>query len=267
MVDNKKRFMPTKRGGSRVALLTEQEKKHLTTHAAPNKKILTKLSSKLSERLAGAIDDMELILDSPHLTTWRALNSEELTQENIEQFARLAYKLKSMKFKPAYVYPVKFFGKGAERRYWIDYNEPTTIRSARIFEPEFALRRIKNETVISDLTKPLIDGIIPHYRVDALTLEQIKNYHKRGVTYDPNPIDIVNAIPELRNLKENLSPELDEKQKILVKYRESVKKIEKEATNAVSMLSSTYDEFLKSIGVSQTIHELVAEAATRPSES
>jgi hypothetical protein len=245
-----------------MALLTEQEKKHLTTDEPLNKKTLTKLSSKLSGRMAAAINDMELILDSPHLATWRALNSDELTQESVEQFARLAYKLKSMKFKPAYVFPVKFFGKGPERRYWIDYNEPSTIRSARIFEPEFALRRIKNETVISDLKNPLVDGIIPHYRVDALTLEQIKLNHRGGIRYEPKPIDIVNAIPELRNLKEKLNPEVtDEKMKILIQYRESFRRIQDAAEDAIDNLSSNYNEYLRSQGFTQKIHELVAEAA------
>jgi len=125
----------------RNAILTKQQKIHLKSKTV-DPKILNNIKRTLDKKLDGLTEDLDIIANSNHLESWRSLQSEK--------FQELHEILEStvMNFKPAYQYSVKTFsrkvGKKKFRMFWMDRSEESNFSTERIFEPSFALRKIKH---------------------------------------------------------------------------------------------------------------------------
>lgn len=133
----------------RVGLLTEQEKINIRSENM-NKKTLSKLHRKLKKRLEGYTEDLRLIANSKQLEAWRATNKTLLERLDRADF------IASMQARTTYLVPINYFTKKGKKYYWLDYSKKyqydyeveknkilVKIITPRIFDPDFALRKIK----------------------------------------------------------------------------------------------------------------------------
>ncbi len=134
-----KKLVPT--NIERNAILTKQQKIHLKSKNV-DPKILNNIKRTLDKKLDGLTEDLDIIANSKHLESWRSLQSEK--------FQELKKVLEDtvMSFKPFYSFAVKTFtkkvGKKKFRMFWMDLSEESNFSADRIFEPSFALRKIKH---------------------------------------------------------------------------------------------------------------------------
>ena len=134
-----KKLVP--RNIERNAILTKQQKIHLKSEKV-DPKILNNIRRTLEKKLDGLTEDLDIIKNSKSLENWRLLQSEK--------FQELHKVLEStvMNFKPFYPFAVKTFSKkvGTKkfRMFWMDISEESNFSTERIFEPSFALRKIKH---------------------------------------------------------------------------------------------------------------------------
>jgi hypothetical protein len=176
--------MPKRTGGSRKGLLTEQEKKHLLSGAI-NPKILSKLCKKLDHRIEAAIKDLRLIRKTKHLEAWRVFHADSLIT-----YFELISELEKPLSRPLYIYRVKFYGKGENRRYWMDHSDKATIASRRLLDTSFALSFVKNKGIREHLNEPLKRGILPWRKEDAMTSKEISAAFKADKIYAPDVKDV-----------------------------------------------------------------------------
>jgi len=151
----------------RNAILTKQQKIHLKSKKV-NPKILNNIRRTLEKKLDGLTEDLDIIKNSKSLESWRLLQ--------FEKFQELHKVLEDivMNFKPVYPYAVKTFSKKVEtkkfRMFWMDLSEESNFSTERIFEPSFALRKIKhylNDDSFELLCWAVENNLIPYYKKNA----------------------------------------------------------------------------------------------------
>lgn len=160
-----KKFVPT--NIERNAILTKQQKIHLKSKNV-DPKILNNIKRTLDKKLDGLTEDLDIIKNSKSLEGWRSLRFKEL------QELHKVLEDTVMNFKPAYPYSVKTFtkkiGMREFRMFWMDLSEESNFSTQRIFEPSFALRKIKhhlNDASFELLCWAVENGLIPHYKKNA----------------------------------------------------------------------------------------------------
>jgi hypothetical protein len=160
-----KKLVPT--NIERNAILTKQQKIHLKSKTV-DPKILNNIRRTLEKKLVDLTEDLNIIKNSKSLENWRLLQSEK--------FQELHKVLEStvMNFKPVYPYAVKTFSKkvGTKkfRVFWMDLSEESNFSTERIFEPSFALRKIKhyfNDDSFELLCWAVENNLIPYYKNNA----------------------------------------------------------------------------------------------------
>jgi hypothetical protein len=189
----------------RNAILTKQQKIHLKSKTV-DPKILNNIKRTLDKKLDGLTEDLDIIANSNHLESWRSLQSEK--------FQELHEILEStvMNFKPAYQYSVKTFsrkvGKKKFRMFWMDRSEESNFSTERIFEPSFALRKIKhylNDDSFELLCWAVENNLIPYYKNNAkrelyfLKLQNIRDFtNEKKVRLKPE-IEKENSVLDNKN--------------------------------------------------------------------
>jgi hypothetical protein len=189
----------------RNAILTKQQKIHLKSKTV-DPKILNNIKRTLDKKLDGLTEDLDIIANSNHLESWRSLQSEK--------FQELHEILEStvMNFKPAYQYSVKTFsrkvGKKKFRMFWMDRSEESNFSTDRIFEPSFALRKIKhylNDDSFELLCWAVENNLIPYYKNNAkrelyfLKLQNIRDFtNEKKVRLKPE-IEKENSVLDNKN--------------------------------------------------------------------
>jgi len=189
----------------RNAILTKQQKIHLKSKTV-DPKILNNIKRTLDKKLDGLTEDLDIIANSNHLESWRSLQSEK--------FQELHKVLEStvMNFKPAYQYSVKTFSKkvGTKkfRMFWMDRSEESNFSTERIFEPSFALRKIKhylNDDSFELLCWAVENNLIPCYKNNAkrelyfLKLQNIRDFtNEKKVRLKPE-IEKENSVLDNKN--------------------------------------------------------------------
>jgi hypothetical protein len=189
----------------RNAILTKQQKIHLKSKTV-DPKILNNIKRTLDKKLDGLTEDLDIIANSNHLESWRSLQSEK--------FQELHEILEStvMNFKPAYQYSVKTFsrkvGKKKFRMFWMDRSEESNFSTERIFEPSFALRKIKhylNDDSFELLCWAVENNLIPYYKKNAkrelyfLKLQNIRDFtNEKKVRLKPE-IEKENSVLDNKN--------------------------------------------------------------------
>ncbi len=160
-----KKFVPT--NIERNAILTKQQKIHLKSKKV-NPKILNNIRRTLEKKLDGLTEDLDIIKNSKSLESWRSLQSEKF--QELDEILQNTI----MNFKPVYPYYVKTFGKkvGTKkfRMFWMDLSEESNFSTERIFEPSFALRKIKhylNDDSFELLCWAVENKLIPYYKKNA----------------------------------------------------------------------------------------------------
>ncbi len=160
-----KKFVPT--NIERNAILTKQQKIHLKSKKV-NPKILNNIQRTLEKKLDGLTEDLDIIKNSKSLESWRSLQSEKF--QELDEILQNTI----MNFKPVYPYYVKTFGKkvGTKkfRMFWMDLSEESNFSTERIFEPSFALRKIKhylNDDSFELLCWAVENKLIPYYKKNA----------------------------------------------------------------------------------------------------
>jgi len=117
-----------------------------------------------------------------------------------------------MNFKPAYQYSVKTFsrkvGKKKFRMFWMDRSEESNFSTERIFEPSFALRKIKhylNDDSFELLCWAVENNLIPCYKNNAkrelyfLKLQNIRDFtNEKKVRLKPE-IEKENSVLDNKN--------------------------------------------------------------------
>ncbi|MEX2192508.1 MAG: hypothetical protein WD717_03915 [Nitrosarchaeum sp.] len=159
------------KNGSRKGILTIQNRKHLQSNNTTQKN-LKRIQGELKERLQALSEDLEIISNAENLETWRNLEFN-LLQNIKEKISEIAFS-----YKPIYNYAVKRYKKKAGERtlfvYWIDIMVESPIREEKIFEPSFALRKLKSQISKKSfeiLTKSVKDGLIPFHKEKAIPIE------------------------------------------------------------------------------------------------
>ena len=189
----------------RNAILTKQQKIHLKSEKV-DPKILNNIKRTLEKKLDGLTEDLDIIKNSKSLESWRSLQSEK--------FQELHKVLEStvMNFKPAYQYSVKTFsrkvGKKKFRMFWMDRSEESNFSTERIFEPSFALRKIKhylNDDSFELLCWAVENNLIPCYKNNAkrelyfLKLQNIRDFtNEKKVRLKPE-IEKENSVLDNKN--------------------------------------------------------------------
>jgi len=154
--------------GRRIALLTDREKEHLSSNKSINQKTLSKIRSKLDKRLDALVTDLELIRKSSHLEVWRELQAINLNS---------AIQLLDFSFGTTHIYPfpIKFYTRNGERVYWLDKSDRSTRADHRLFEPDYALRKIKNPDARDNFSRLINSGIWPPEEKDkAVSVKKMK---------------------------------------------------------------------------------------------
>jgi len=189
----------------RNAILTKQQKIHLKSKTV-DPKILNNIKRTLDKKLDGLTEDLDIIANSNHLESWRSLQSEKF-QELHEILQNTV-----MNFKPAYQYSVKTFsrkvGKKKFRMFWMDRSEESNFSTERIFEPSFALRKIKhylNDDSFELLCWAVENNLIPYYKKNAkrelyfLKLQNIRDFtNEKKVRLKPE-IEKENSVLDNKN--------------------------------------------------------------------
>ena len=189
----------------RNAILTKQQKIHLKSKTV-DPKILNNIKRTLDKKLDGLTEDLDIIANSNHLESWRSLQSEKF-QELHEILQNTV-----MNFKPAYQYSVKTFSKkvGTKkfRMFWMDRSEESNFSTERIFEPSFALRKIKhylNDDSFELLCWAVENNLIPYYKNNAkrelyfLKLQNIRDFtNEKKVRLKPE-IEKENSVLDNKN--------------------------------------------------------------------
>jgi hypothetical protein len=189
----------------RNAILTKQQKIHLKSKTV-DPKILNNIKRTLDKKLDGLTEDLDIIANSNHLESWRSLQSEKF-QELHEILQNTV-----MNFKPAYQYSVKTFsrkvGKKKFRMFWMDRSEESNFSTDRIFEPSFALRKIKhylNDDSFELLCWAVENKLIPHHKKNAkrelyfLKLQNIRDFtNEKKVRLKPE-IEKENSVLDNKN--------------------------------------------------------------------
>ena len=189
----------------RNAILTKQQKIHLKSKTV-DPKILNNIKRTLDKKLDGLTEDLDIIANSNHLESWRSLQSEKF-QELHEILQNTV-----MNFKPAYQYSVKTFsrkvGKKKFRMFWMDRSEESNFSTDRIFEPSFALRKIKhylNDDSFELLCWAVENNLIPYYKKNAkrelyfLKLQNIRDFtNEKKVRLKPE-IEKENSVLDNKN--------------------------------------------------------------------
>ena len=189
----------------RNAILTKQQKIHLKSKTV-DPKILNNIKRTLDKKLDGLTEDLDIIANSNHLESWRSLQSEKF-QELHEILQNTV-----MNFKPAYQYSVKTFsrkvGKKKFRMFWMDRSEESNFSTERIFEPSFALRKIKhyfNDDSFELLCWAVENNLIPCYKNNAkrelyfLKLQNIRDFtNEKKVRLKPE-IEKENSVLDNKN--------------------------------------------------------------------
>ena len=189
----------------RNAILTKQQKIHLKSKTV-DPKILNNIKRTLDKKLDGLTEDLDIIANSNHLESWRSLQSEKF-QELHEILQNTV-----MNFKPAYQYSVKTFSKkvGTKkfRMFWMDRSEESNFSTERIFEPSFALRKIKhylNDDSFELLCWAVENNLIPCYKNNAkrelyfLKLQNIRDFtNEKKVRLKPE-IEKENSVLDNKN--------------------------------------------------------------------
>jgi hypothetical protein len=158
----------------RNAILTKQQKIHLKSKKV-DPKILNNIRRTLEKKLDGLTEDLDMIKNSKSLESWRLLQ--------FKKFQDLHKVLEDtvMNFKPVYPYAVKIFtrkvGKQKFHMFWMDLSEESNFSTERIFEPSFALRKIKhylNDDSFELLCWAVENNLIPYYKKNAKREEDFK---------------------------------------------------------------------------------------------
>ena len=160
-----KKLVPT--NIERNAILTKQQKIHLKSKKV-NPKILNNIQRTLKKKLDGLTEDLDIIKNSKSLESWRSLQSEKF--QELDEILQNTI----MNFKPAYQYSVKTFSKkvGTKkfRMFWMDRSEKSNFSADRIFEPSFALRKVKHyldDDSFELLCWAVENNLIPYYEKNA----------------------------------------------------------------------------------------------------
>ena len=160
-----KKLVP--RNIERNAILTKQQKIHLKSEKV-DPKILNNIRRTLEKKLDGLTEDLDIIKNSKSLENWRLLQ--------FKKFQELHKVLEStvMNFKPFYPFAVKTFSKkvGTKkfRMFWMDRSEKSNFSADRIFEPSFALRKVKHyldDDSFELLCWAVENNLIPYYEKNA----------------------------------------------------------------------------------------------------
>jgi len=165
-----------KKGSGREALLTGIDRIHLNS-VIINPKILNKLYHKLNMRTNALLEDLDLILNSKHLSVWRTRYNDKLI-EVMELVSQVG-----ISFKPMYTYTVRRYSKryGEKKRYvyWLDLTNESKLMDERIFEPSFALRKLRSnigKTTTEKLIKAVTAGKIPTKKERTISESELESY-------------------------------------------------------------------------------------------
>jgi hypothetical protein len=224
--------MITRKNGSRKGILTKQNREHLISNKTTQKN-LKRIQGELKERLQALVEDIEIISNAENLETWRHLEFY-LFQKIKENISDIAFSYKS-----TYQYAVKRYRKNIGKRrlfvYWIDILDESPIREEKIFEPSFALRKLKSGITKKDheiLTESVKNQIIPFHKITAKPLEvfesALQNERefdelKSMAFYTKKPVvklrpDIAKHRKEFANLWKFLNKNWDKMDKKSIKY-------------------------------------------------
>ena len=196
-----KKFMPT--NIERNAILTKQQKIHLKSKKV-DPKILNNIKRTMDKKLDSLTEDLDIIANSKHLESWRSLQSKKFQKvhETLEDTV--------ISFKPVYPYSVKTFTKkvGTKkfRMFWMDLSEESNFSTPRIFEPSFALRKIKhylNDDSFELLCWAVEQQLIPYYKKIAKREEDFELAKD-----DESRISKLQSSTTLTNEKVQLKPEI-----------------------------------------------------------
>lgn len=169
-------------GFTREGLLTERERWHLN-NSAIDRRILSKLHKKLDKRINAFIDDLNIIFSSNHLKPWVALH-----KENIDEIKLKLYEFKIPNSQPIYRYPIRFYtkniGKGKVTVYYLDKKHPYTVPTKRLFEPSFALRKIKDRLEPSFALRKIKDKRMHEILLQAYDREKLPESKEKALNLE-----------------------------------------------------------------------------------
>lgn len=176
--------MLRRKNGSRKGILTLQNREHLKSNKTTQKN-LKRIQGDVKERLQALSEDLEIISNAENLKTWR--NGEfGLFQTIKETVSDIAFS-----FKPTYQYAVQRYKKNTSKKklfvYWIDILDESPIREEKIFEPSFALRKLRSKISKEDydiLTKSVENNIVPFHKENAKPVEAFESAFQNEKKFD-----------------------------------------------------------------------------------
>ncbi len=176
--------MLKRKNGSRKGILTLQNREHLNSNKTTRKN-LKRIQGDLKERLQALSEDLKIISNAENLKTWRDLEFS-LFQNLKDSISDIAFS-----FKFTYPYAVKRYRKNIDKRklfvYWIDILDESPIKEEKIFEPSFALRKLKSRISKKDyeiLTKSVGNNIIPFHKENAKPVEVFESAFQNERKFD-----------------------------------------------------------------------------------
>lgn len=204
-----KKKYPRRKNGKRDAILTVQDRIHLTSEKT-SLKTLNKIQKNIDKRLEALEIDLSIIEQSKQIEGWKSCKFT-IFQKLGQTFTDIGFS-----FKPVYPYVVKRYKKNIDKRrlfvYWIDESIESHLTHDRIFEPSFALRKIKSsltDNSIKTLTKAVESGIIPTFEDNAKPEESFESaFHDQKKlsllqesVYSPGKKVIVQLKPEIEKAR------------------------------------------------------------------
>ncbi len=215
--------------GSRKGILTLQNRKHLKSNKTTQKN-LKRIQGELKERLQALSEDLEIISNAENLETWRNLEFN-LFQNLKNSISDIAFS-----FKPIYQYAVKRYKKNINKRklfvYWVDILDKSPIREEKIFEPSFALRKLKSRITKTDyeiLTLSVKNNLIPFYKEKAKPVEAFESAFQNKRKFD-----------DLQSMAHYM-------EKPIVKFKPDIAKQKKEFEVLWKFLNKNWDRMDKKI--------------------
>ena len=210
----KELVMPRNQGSKKSGgFMTEGDIRKCQARERPNKKSLSKLYSKLDKAIPTIINQLKVVLYSPHTAPWLARHREQITD-----IWELMDRIPQIQFSRMFEYKINYSGRGQERVYWLDLTTRNPDTNWELFDTEYALSNFRRSKREAARLKPLLKaGVIPWSEQGALTLDAMENNLAIGkILPTATAEDHLNTYPEL---KESLEKQVAS---VKIKHLESV---------------------------------------------
>jgi hypothetical protein len=189
MVTQKKQVQEVK-GAKKHGILTEQQRKHLTSKKTTEKSI-EKIRTHLNKVFPELFDDLKIIKNSEHLLRWRSFHSNYDLDWKFK-----AETLSEMFWERERLYLeciMSFIGKDRRRYFWLDpsaINKKSKINQ-RSLKKNYLFRKLRYDYKPDEaiLEKSFDLNILPHEKENAITLQQIKRAVKEGKYNSQFPVN------------------------------------------------------------------------------